>query len=534
MKKRKQKKSTSLLLLEEINYWYVFLMLLVFPLFYNNNFIDIVRSKLAFYKVVTFIFAGFAVLGMIAVGIEGRKDKEPKGKAAVPKKIIFAGIPKDMLFTGIFAAAILLSTVFSEYRKEAWLGTEGRRLGAMIMLLYLFVYLVTGRYLQMKKSLLWAFLASNTVVILLGILDFWGLDILHMYDNLASNQHTVFISTIGNVNVNAGYLCLILPVVMVLYFLCEDWRMRLVYGVFLGLGFYEGYATVSESWLLGIGIAYFVLFGFACKSHGQMLRFLEVFGIFYLSSLMMRITLTIGSAAQVSSPMFLFFQNLTLQNFITNWFVLIAAGILLAVCFLVFGKARQKNAVIPYLLIRKWFYIVFAVLAAAGILVILIANVKGEGQWEGALGLLNQLQLTDSFGSNRGYIWKRTVTAYGKLPWYQKIFGYGLNCFKQFISVDYGAEMTQLYAGTFIDAHNEFLQFLVTTGIVGVIGYFGIFISTAVSCAKKAADKPILMAGTVMVCGFLAQGMVNNPQTFITPSAFLFLGILKSMEHKAD
>ena len=81
-----------------------------------------------------------------------------------------------------------------------------------------------------------------------------------------------------------------------------------------------------------------------------------------------------------------------------------------------------------------------------------------------------------------------------------------------------------------VDAHNEFLQFLVTTGVFGVVGYFGLLISTVVSSAKKYLEKPIMLLGIVVPCGYMAQGMVNNPTVFLTPYLFLMLGIIKSLE----
>lgn len=81
-----------------------------------------------------------------------------------------------------------------------------------------------------------------------------------------------------------------------------------------------------------------------------------------------------------------------------------------------------------------------------------------------------------------------------------------------------------------IDPHNEILQFMSLTGIFGMVSYFGLLISTAVSAGKMVKEYPVMMMGAAMVWSYLAQSMVNNPTAFLTPVLFLHLGILKGIE----
>ena len=85
-----------------------------------------------------------------------------------------------------------------------------------------------------------------------------------------------------------------------------------------------------------------------------------------------------------------------------------------------------------------------------------------------------------------------------------------------------------------MDAHNEILQFMITMGLVGTVGYFGLLISTAVTSFKKYAKQPEFLLGVTVVCGYVAQAMVNNPTVFLTPYLFLMLGIIRSMEKLRD
>lgn len=75
----------------------------------------------------------------------------------------------------------------------------------------------------------------------------------------------------------------------------------------------------------------------------------------------------------------------------------------------------------------------------------------------------------------------------------------------------------------FADPHSEVLYYLVATGFVGMIGYFGMIISAAVKCIRVKKTETIILAAVFVA--WIAQGLVNNPLVFVTPYIFLFLGI---------
>ncbi|MFP3155822.1 O-antigen ligase family protein [Lachnospiraceae bacterium ZAX-1] len=171
-------------------------------------------------------------------------------------------------------------------------------------------------------------------------------------------------------------------------------------------------------------------------------------------------------------------------------------------------------------------YALFIFALTAGIANFL-PETAGKFHWIGAL------KLEDSFGSNRGYIWKRTVWEWRELPLIDKLSGVDLNRFPAFINKTYRTEMpTVLGKVMFLDAHNEFLQFLVTTGLLGVVGYFGMLVSSVVRFWKLAKERPILLIGSVTALSYLMQGLVNNPQTFTTPLLFVFFWIMENIARK--
>ena len=430
-------------------------------------------------------------------------------------------------FVGGFLLSVLIATIFSMYPFESFYGTDGRKLDAIIFVLCIAAYMILGKFLQPGIWMAWIFLISGGLVSLLLVLQFWGINALHMWDGMVATEIGMFASTIGNVNACATYFCMALPAGMVLFYLSDKLFSEVLYGTLLVLGFFGAYATATDSWILGVGTAFLIMFCFSLKNHDYMERFVGICMMFWVSSLAVRIILLVG--AENTSVVMQRFRSLSLQNFMTSKKILLTEGILLCFAMLFIKLAQKKKLEIPYKKIRIVFISFVVLFLGFVVAVAIVANLSPEKQWEGKLQWMNLLKLKDDFGSSRGIIWKQTWAAWKKLPVGRKFFGYGINCFHQFLYQYQGAELGA-YGVRIIDPHNELLQFMSMTGIFGAVCYFGFLISTAVSAAKQSRHYPVMMMGTVVICSYLAQSMVNNPTVFLTPTLFLYLGILKSLE----
>ena len=451
---------------------FVILMLGFFPLFYQDSYFNITDAKRMFFY---FCGAGLLVLTVLLAGAGYLQDwrttgnKELQGSKKKGKEIL-KNIPITSWFAYGFAVAVLIATVFSVNPFESFYGTDGRKLGAIAFLLCIAVYLILGKFLKPGIWMAWIFLISNGIVCFLLLLQFWGIDILHMWDGIIPTEVGMFASTIGNVNACATYFCMAVPVGMVLFYLSDALLSEILYGLLLLLGFFGMYATISDSWILGIGAAFLVLFCFSIKNHDYMERFLGICLMFWASSLVVRLALTAG--AENTSVMSQRFRTLPLQNFITGKKVLLAEGIILCLGMVLIKIAKKKDIQIPYDKIRKVFVGVVVTVLSLAVTAVLVVNLSPEKQWEGGLQWMNLLKLQDNFGSSRGIIWKQTWIAWQKLPIGRKFFGYGINCFYQFLYQYQASELT-MYTARIVDPHNELLQFMSMTGIFGAVCYFG-------------------------------------------------------------
>lgn len=549
----KQKKSVMYIFLEGAAALTVLLMVGIFPLYYQDNYIDMSNAKLNFFRIcavgLILAFILFSCMDRLMQYKESMQQKNKKHKKKMPAqgqeqaqiekgealKQWLGGISVTTWFAVIFAVGLLIATVFSANPQESWQGLEGRKLGTMVWLLCIAMYLILGKYLKLGKWTAWVFLAANVIVCLLAALNFWKVDPLKMYENLAAEQYGGFISTIGNVNACSSYLCMTVPAGMVLYAVTKDKYLRAVSGVFLVLAFYAGCCAHSESFLLGIGISFLVLLWFSLRNNERMLRFLEVCGFLWIASVVMKVMMFIAGIIHFVSDMNVIFKNDKLQyGFLLNGYLLAAEGILLAGALFLVWSRKKAGKELPYSLIRKVFFIAVAVVAGVVIVVLVVANLK-QSAWEGALSVLERLRLQDSWGSSRVYIWRTTVESWLALPLWDKITGYGVNYYHMFIQQYGGTAVSEYFGGALlVDAHNELLQILTTMGVVGTVGYFGLLISTIVKSAKKISLKPSLLFGIIVVFSYMAQGLVNNPTVFLTPYLFLMLGMIKSMEKAED
>lgn len=135
----------------------------------------------------------------------------------------------------------------------------------------------------------------------------------------------------------------------------------------------------------------------------------------------------------------------------------------------------------------------------------------------------NYFRYNNAWGTGRGLIWNRLVYSFTQSPFTQLLFGHGLDTTRFLLINTFGESMAM-----YDNAHNEILQYLVTTGIVGLLLYLSIFITCIKRLWKFVKKEPYACAlGATVVC-YLIQSIVNINQPITTPLLFMFLGMIES------
>jgi O-antigen ligase len=174
------------------------------------------------------------------------------------------------------------------------------------------------------------------------------------------------------------------------------------------------------------------------------------------------------------------------------------------------------------------------------------------------IGIINRWSIfifDDYWGNYRGFVWDRLCKIYKDFPMVKKIFGYGNETIRALMTDNYYEEMFDLTATVYDSAHNEYLQYLVTTGLFGLVSYVGLCVATIVNGVKlsgelrKSKERNIsnqlrvpeisvtYMLPLIMVAAYTAyliQAVFNVIQPITTPYAFLLAAMLAGMRRTRE
>ena len=499
---------------------YLVLVLGGFPFYFQHNYIDLTSAKKNYFQSVSILF----LILTIAIGIYTYFYSEKK------QRINFSFSITDFCAL-VFAIVILISCCLSPAGAESFWGNEGRQMGGLFLLLCVGVYFAISRYFQPNNWLVWLLFCSAVILWLIVLCNFLDWDLLGMHHHLRKSQQVKFIGTLGNTNINASYSGVLAALMFALYYLNEKkFPRRCFFGASI-LGIYACLCTASDSWLLAVGSALLLLLLLSMGDASKMLKWWKTCLTFFCASTVMALTIIFANLTNWQNAFILNFQKQPLLCFLTDPRLLLAELLLLLMIYLII-----RSQAIYFL--KKYGNKILAGFLVLGILITAITI----------------FPMDDSFGTNRGFIWKRTLANYWKFPLHQKLFGYGPNCFLASLEEHFGAEMRKHFKFPFLDAHNEALQFLTVTGLLGMVSYMGMQLTLLVDCLRGLTQKhchhfdnqtsilqnntslsqytafseeKFLLLGSVGITAYLFQGLVNNPSIFTTPLYFIFLGMIK-------
>ena len=95
----------------------------------------------------------------------------------------------------------------------------------------------------------------------------------------------------------------------------------------------------------------------------------------------------------------------------------------------------------------------------------------------------------DSWGNYRGFVWRRLMEAYRDFSVPQRLFGYGNESVKAIMTDRYYDDMMNTVGVIYDNAHNEYLQYLITTGIFGAVSYVGLLVTTVAALVRTAVSE---------------------------------------------
>lgn len=502
----------------------VFLLvtLMIFPLFYDNFYFNIMRAKYVFYymSVLAMLLAFlmttliFAFIDQKEYGGSNRKRLLQK-LSPVPFWKNCTAVDKALL---IFLLLAVISTLQSDYLYEAFWGNEGRYSGLFLILLYASTVFLIGKFGRIRQWHLEAFLLAGGVVCLLGALDYFMLDPLGFKELVEAESKTIFTSTLGNINTYTAFVALEVGVAVGLFMVERNGFRALLHYAFILLGFFAIITGQSDNAYLALGALFGLLPLVMFASRTGIRRYaLTVAGFISVVKIIADINDKIPDKVIGLSGIFRILTEYNKLSYIV--FALWSVAIILYIGeYTVWkGKADQLGQ-----RLRLLWTALLAVAVAVIVYILFDANFGGNAEKYKAIS--QYVVFDDNWGTNRGYCWRIGWESYMAQPLMHKLFGFGPDTFG-ILTWPFREESIQNYGVFFESAHNEYFQYLVTMGPFAMLSYVAFLGLSCREMLKSLKANPWVLAPLAAVVCYGAQALVNINLPIATPVMWTLLAV---------
>lgn len=510
-----------------IIYSYLFLMLGVFPLYYQNNYYNMGDAKYRFFRLMTLIMLVYLGVTQIGVRLIDRKKERAKIRLSMMDWAVLA-----------YGGAALLSWILSPYRIEAWIGSGEWYMGLFTQLLLIGIYFAISRFGTDEKWPLWVLGVSAGIAFLVAYLHRFNIDPLGMYEGVPEYEKIGFLGLIGQSSWYSSYICVVMPVMMGVY-VTTDWKKTMAgwckrgcLAGFLFLGFCSAVTQNTDSIYLGLGLAFLFFLWFALEDLRIWKQLVEV-GILAVA------------AAKFTGVLQMAFPEKVIQldplSFLVTkssagWLLLIAGLIVYGgTCF---AEKRYEGKPMPQL--QRWVHVGRLVFYAVVILAILslplMVWMTSTGRKAAEAGVLQDsgyLVFDWNWGNGRGRTWSYCVRVFLEYSPLMKLFGCGPDALAFYTAAHHAEEVQAMWGGLVLtNAHNEWLTALVDYGIIGAAAYITVFAMSCFQSVRHWRQRPVLLAAGAVILAYMGHNFFCYQQVVCTPFIFIVMGTAEYLIRK--
>ena len=512
---------------------YLMLMFSFFPYFLTDEYAHARTDKYYLYLVLSILLIVSVVIASVMDYMEERRVHRATLRF-MPLS------PADVSFLCFYGFAAI-STLLSDNTEAAFFGIfsnnglylGGRNNGLLLMTFYLLVYLIITRRYAVKEYIIAVFLVFSSGVAFLAIVNYFYIDVLGIYTGyvdlwklFAGEQckPTVvldFGSTLGNKNLISAFMCLFLPVAVMSLVLGSKRWLRIIGGVTSVFAYCGMLCADSLSGILGLIVILAVMAIFASREYRTMKRYLLALTVMFASGKLLRI---FSAIMDDRSKGFEFVQQSLIYG--KKVYFLIAVCAVLYLLMQVFEKKLEPRY--P----KKAVMITLIVLSAGGLAAGLFAFVyfsfiNTEAQLSETLSGL--LRFDENWGTHRGYYWIKSMDEYKNFSFVHKLFGTGPDSVYVVMEPCFPEMVVKFDEGSTDCVHNEFLNYFISQGILGLISYLALLGTVTVRALRRAKENPVVLIFLSAVICYAVQSVVNLYQPITTPLFFLFLTITEAI-----
>lgn len=410
---------------------------------------------------------------------------------------------------GAVVATGVVSTVTSLSPAMSLWGLGGYYGGCMMVLFTAVGYLAVRAFAPQKllNGLTFCVGITTALVTVLYVLNIFNIDLIGTYADTAVVERAQFFSTLGQKNFCSGFMAFALPLVFYAFLVARGARHTVFYGV---PAFFGGLALAvvdADGLALGIGTAVLVLL---CQKifTTRTLRRLMVIGMFFFADAGWMQYMRTHVYTQGGKPILAAFGHYAQLGF----------AVCAAVWAVLFFALRSRE--IP---LWKAGRVLAAIAVTLGVVLVVLANFMPGFP---SLGKLDDLLVfNDDWGTYRGTAWRISWSAWTAQPFWRKLLGVGPGMMHtavaQWAGVDITARMKTFYA-----AHNEYLELLLTSGVLGLAAWVW-FVTAHLRKAAQNWLRPGVAPVTLALVSYLAHAAVSIRVSMIFPEIMLLFGLLQ-------
>lgn len=483
---------------------FVFFMFLIFPVFFTTDFyFNLNVSKLWF-----FIGAESSLVIFFLFGLFSEQKTDIKNLNFVKT---------DFAMIGLCIVSII-SGFASIYFPNTLIGVNGRYNGVLTIVMYSVMYFIVTYFLKNNFEQIFLLLAiSSFLVYFLGILNCFGIDPFHAFDLIVAEQKNIFISTIGNRNFFSTFVCISLPIFVVMFCKLKSKGYVIFYGVVMLLGFFALYCSNTDSGFVGLFFVFAVASLFLINDISCFRKYLMAILIMIVSGMIFcNISESIYNSNLVHSGMLKALNN----NFVLVFIAILLVGVVTLTYIHHVSEFLKKN-------INKIKIVVFSIYVVVAILYLVLfiwcSFMDGKFNIE---GIDKYFKFSHSWGSYRGSAWICLLSIFPMLNLFQIFFGTGPDTIQFIFYRYYSSEIQSGQILNFDSAHNEYLHYLITIGLFGCLMYI-ILVSCVIYYGfKMAKTSRYSLACVLSVLAYVVQGIFNISMISTTPIFFTILVLI--------
>ena len=520
---------------------YLFVMLGFFPLYYRYQYANMGDEKYKIFLYASSVCVVVSFLLCVGRGIfSARTIAGLKTNKRMDIKKYICSHPIDFAMI-LYLCTVIISFIFTDFKDIAWKGADGWFMGLLSQILFVAVYFLIAKTWTYRPWALSLLGVSSVLVFIIAIFHRFDVDILPIYGNLKEKYKILFLSTMGQSSWYSSFLCTVFPIGLFIFFNERDKKKRTLAGIYSAIAMMSLVTQNTDSAFLSLFVVMMVLFYLSFG--GKVKEFLEVILLILASFCFMGISQRIFSSRVIPLDSLSLFMS---QSALMWILLVVVAGVY---CWIygkeVFGqktktaskkknkRVEQQSKSIP----RTFFWIIFILVAAAVLFTIFFIIANTTGLLQNTIGYQstnNYLLFDNQWGNGRGFAWKFAVTTFAEMPFLQKLFGVGPDCFSAYAaSVPEYLEQMKAFWGNLVltNAHNEYLTKLYTIGIVGLLANITMLVTGFITFMKNRDWNPMFPAFALCIVSYMAHNIFCYEQVCCTPFFYILMGIGSNWIH---